>query len=106
MAAACGTIQIILQAIVLIYAVVIVSRMTSGACGLIRWGGPGNDLSVGQMTFRTQEVAKVIQRLVRQASMVVVGRNPCDRVVANATVQICVEVVRVLAGCEHAVVTR
>ena len=53
MAAACGTIQVILQAVVLIYAVVIVLRMTSGARGLISRGGPGNDLSVGQMTFGT-----------------------------------------------------
>lgn len=106
MAAACGTVQVILQAVVLIYTVVIVLRMTSGARGLVSGGGPVNELGVRQMALGTQEVAKVIQRFVRQSSMVVVGRDPCDRVVADATVHTCVEVVRVLTGCEHTVVTR
>ena len=58
------------------------------------------------MAIRAIEIAAVIERLVGQADMTVIGRSPCNRVVAYAAVLRRAEMAGILAGRQHTVVTR
>ncbi len=79
--------------------------MTAGTVGLKCGELPVNDIGVVLMAFGTCQVAAVILRLIRQARMTVVGWCPGIRAVAHAAVLCRIEVTRVLAGRDRAVVT-
>ena len=66
---------------------------------------PIDRFGISLMTSRARKVATVVQRLVCQAGVAIIGRCPGDRIVAQAAVLASVEVRRVLTGSGCAVVT-
>jgi hypothetical protein len=58
------------------------------------------------MTFGTVKVATMVQWLVGQPAVAVVGRRPCDRVMAQSAVLRGVEVSRIHASRRRTVVAR
>ena len=66
---------------------------------------PIDRFSIALMTSCARKVGTVVERLVCQAGVAIIGRCPGDRIVAQAAVLASVEVRRVLTGSGCAVVT-
>ena len=100
MAATGRTILIASQAIVLIYAGLVVTRVTACAIGLVTWRRPADHVRIVLVAFGTSEVATMILWFIRKSGMPVVGRQPRDRTMTHATVLRGIEVARILSrGC-------
>ena len=80
--------------------------MTTGAIRPECRESPIDRFGIALMTSRAREIGTVVQRLVGQAGVAIIGRCPGDRIVAQAAVLAGVEVRRVLPGSGCAVVTR
>lgn len=65
---------------------------------------PLHDFGIALVAFGALQVAAVVLRFIRQASVPVVCWRPRIRVVAQATVLCRIEMSRILAGCRRAVV--
>ena len=103
-AAAC-TIQVILKAIVVVFARLVISRMTARAGRRVARGRPVDGIRIGIMAFRTLEVAAVIERLISQTGVVEVRRCPTIRGMALATIYRRTEMTRVHSSRISAIVT-
>ena len=106
MTAASRTILIITQAVVSTLAGFIVACVTGRAGGCIAGRRPGDDLGIGSVTPGAGKVAAVIQWLVRQAGVTVIGRHPRDCRMAQTALLSSVKVIRILTRCRRAVVAR
>ena len=80
--------------------------MTSGAVRLERGRTPIDCLGVSLMTFRTGQVAAVIQRLIREPGVAVIMRRPLVGCMAKVTFLCGDEVTGILARRNRAVVAR
>ncbi len=88
----------------LVWPRLVVVRMTGCTVGLERRELPVDELRVRLMAIGAQLRATVIERLVGQPGMTIVRRRPRVRVVTQTAVLRSVEVPRILAGRNGAVV--
>ena len=104
MAVGTRTVLIPTQPIVLVHARFVVSRMAARAGGLVTWRRPADEIAVARVAPGTSKITAVIERFIRQACMAVINRRPGNRVVAQTAVLCSIEVSRVHAGGQGAVV--
>ena len=104
MTATARTIQVVLQAVVIVHTGSIVIGMTARAGRRVAGGRPIHCIRVGIVAFGAGKVAAMIERLVGQPRVTEIGRRPCVRGMAHATIHGRIEVSRVLSGCEYAIV--
>ena len=76
MATALGAIAIVIDAIVPVFAWVIVIGVATGAIRLVYRGRPVHSLRITLMAARAGEIAGMIQRFVTQPHVLVDMRNP------------------------------
>lgn len=106
MASARSTVTIVVDAVVFVYAGAVVCKMATRTIRLVGRCRPDDDFRIIGMAFRAVEVARVIQRFVPQADMLVNIGKPRVRRVALVALAACDEVTRVLARRRIAVVAR
>lgn len=76
----------------------IVIRVATGAVGLVGCSRVGGDFGISRMTSRAEQVAAMVERLIRQAHVGVHVRNPRIGHVADFTWLRRCEMSRILAG--------
>lgn len=76
MATALGAISIVIDAVVPVFARVIVIGVATGAIRLVYRGRPVHSLRITLMAARAGEIAGMIQRFVTQPHVLVDMRNP------------------------------
>ena len=105
MTTAVGAISVCVDTVVLIYSRAIVVEVTACTIRLIRRRRPLHDFRVRHVALGTGQVAGVIQRLVDQACVHRVVRNPGVRVVTYIAFLSRDEVAGVFSGSGVSVVT-
>ncbi len=105
MAAAVRAISILVNAAMIVFALIIVIGVAARAIRLIRGRLPDDDLVVGLMASRAIKVTAMVKWLVGQRRMHKRIGFPLDWRVASVAVLRRSEMPRVLTGRDHAVVT-
>ena len=98
MTATAGAVQVILQAIVVVLADSVVSRVTARAGRLVSGRRPIHRIRIGVVAVGAVEAALVIERFVAETGVTIVGRNPRRRAVAQTAILRSIEVPRIHAG--------
>ena len=98
MATAIGTVSIVVDAIVPVYARAIVVEMATGAVRLVIWARPVHRLRITLMAARAGEIAGMIQWLVTQTHVLVNMRSPSIGRMTVTALAVRHEVPLVLAG--------
>jgi len=97
-ATAIGTVSIVVDAIVPVYARAIVVEMATGAVRLVIWARPVHRLRITLMAARAGEIAGMIQWLVTQTHVLVNMRSPSIGRMTVTALAVRHEVPLVLAG--------
>ena len=97
-ATALGAISIVTDAVVPVFARVIVIGVATGAIRLVYRGRPVHSLRITLMAARAGEIAEMIQRFVTQSHVLVDMRNPSIGCVAVTALTVRHKVPLALAG--------
>ena len=98
MAATVGTITIIADAVMVVLAVIVVIGMATGAIRLVDGCRPDHLFRIIRVAFGAGEVARMIQRFIAQADVLVDIRDPHIGRMAFVALTTRDEVTRILAG--------
>ncbi len=104
MTAAGRTVLILGQTVVLVYAGLVVTGVTTCAVWLVSGRRPVDHVRIVLVALGAGEVATMILRFVRKSGVPIVSRLPRDGTVAHATVLRRIEVAGVLSGGRRAIV--